>query len=636
MAELADDASFLSHIADALRQAEIEPSKEGEEAQSVSDGSDRLADALAAITRLKPTRHRGEMDKSREASLEIVESTVGDIIDYSRDIQQISVLISQATAFQNTVEEAFNAVSTSAQRWATLVPSVLDRAYLIDQSRIISAALLDHYRRAAEAKVELAEIADIDVDGSSLDHEARQSGSRVRVPRLHYRRAEETLFADLDGPELERARSLYREFRRNLAAAEHNFKLARDIAEALAWVHRLVGRNEIFSWLGEPAACIADLANIRGDVTHREGDSDLSGHFLVPSSSEARLSTLWSRLSLIADRVNRLAHLVELDRPEHPEPVILAASLLESLLQASMALEIVDPDELERLIVEASNKQDAYIRLRSQAGNDASRISGLGQLQLQISSDAAKNSLKEIRNKLDIALTVRVAMLGALLEQARSLVSATQDIERDLLLVEKWDRQNKAAAGAFAEQLATVVLAEAESSPDAIVVIYVSDHRDANKIEESVERVVDAFGRRITQRGVPLLGSWLRILKAKAKEAANTEAGQDVALKLQRAIELKSLHETQARVDDVQAGAAAKLIESVEGTPRAFIQIGSIVLIKDDGVLAVITLSQRQLVFLERNPHLIRDPLELLAALRACDSDPSLQLVKGDGVAGER
>ncbi|KAB8190212.1 hypothetical protein FH608_035075 [Nonomuraea phyllanthi] len=642
LAEVADDASFLGHIANALRRAENKSAEEGDETAGVSAESSNLTDALAAITRLRHTARADGTDESRVAAQGPIEPiTVDDDVNrnvhnYSRYLQEVATLIAHATAFYEAVEEVFREVSAGAPRWPTYVPYVLDRAYLIDQSRAISTALLEDYTHVAETAAKLAEIVDIDTRVSRRGTNSWQFKRRAGVLYLRPLRAEEILFSGLDGPTLESARALYGEFKSDLAAARRNIQIAEDIAKAVAWVHQLVGRNEVFSWLAEPAASIADLADMGGDIAGPRGDSGFAVDILLSLSSHETLSTLLSQLILIANRADRLAHIVELDRPERPNPITLAAGLLEALLEASMALEAADPDELERLITEASRKQDAHINLRNQAGEDESRISGLGQLQLQISAAAADKSLQEIRSKLDAALTVRVAMLGALLENARLLLSAAEDVEKGLLIADKWERQNRAAAEAFAEQLAIDALDETHASSGSVVVIYVSDDRDASKVEQSVERVVGAFGGYITQRGTPLLGSWLRILKTKAKDAASTEKGQDIALKLQRAIELKNLHETQARVDELQAGAAAKLIESVQDTPRAFIQIGSIVLIKDDGVLAVITLSQRQLVFLERNPHLIRNPLELLAALRSCDSDPSLQLVKGDGVADEQ
>lgn len=58
--------------------------------------------------------------------------------------------------------------------------------------------------------------------------------------------------------------------------------------------------------------------------------------------------------------------------------------------------------------------------------------------------------------------------------------------------------------------------------------------------------------------------------------------------------------------------AVAKLLTALENTPDAIIQIGSVLLIKIDGVPHVCNLLQLELARMERNLALFRDPAALL------------------------
>lgn len=86
--------------------------------------------------------------------------------------------------------------------------------------------------------------------------------------------------------------------------------------------------------------------------------------------------------------------------------------------------------------------------------------------------------------------------------------------------------------------------------------------------------------------------------------------------KVERGIELHLLHKKQAEIDSLQGEAVAKLLTALESTPTALIQIGSVLLIKIDGVPAVRNLTQQELIYLEQNPALLRNPAGIFEALQ--------------------
>ncbi len=109
---------------------------------------------------------------------------------------------------------------------------------------------------------------------------------------------------------------------------------------------------------------------------------------------------------------------------------------------------------------------------------------------------------------------------------------------------------------------------------------------------------------------------WFSRTKAWFTKAATSREAEDVLEKLRRALELQTLDRPQAEVNSTQATAVAGLVSSLQGTPQALIQIGSLLIVKVNDVPIVVTLSQRQLLHMESHPSLFRDPCAALDKLQ--------------------
>ncbi|MFC4533933.1 SPFH domain-containing protein [Sphaerisporangium dianthi] len=175
---------------------------------------------------------------------------------------------------------------------------------------------------------------------------------------------------------------------------------------------------------------------------------------------------------------------------------------------------------------------------------------------------------------------------------------------------------------ALARELRAVRDARAQDEPsEQVIAIYLGEEEPAAAVLTAVEELVEAAGWSISEWSQEILGSWFKLLRAKAKDVAASDLAHDIAGDLRRAAELRALHVTQAQVDDTQASAAARLIQALEHTPRAALVVGSLLVVKVDDSLTVRTLSHRHLAHLERNPHLIADPASILLALRDVAAD---------------
>jgi hypothetical protein len=158
-------------------------------------------------------------------------------------------------------------------------------------------------------------------------------------------------------------------------------------------------------------------------------------------------------------------------------------------------------------------------------------------------------------------------------------------------------------------------LAEAHAHTLAVS-IYVADDEGYQPVEDALEGVLNELGLEITHRFPEIRGSRYRAFVARTKKAFTSREMKARLAKLERAIELQAIHRTQAEIDAAQSKAVSQLLKALDGTPSAIIQIGSILLIKVDGVPSVRNLTQLELAHLERNPAVFRDPAAALRELQ--------------------
>jgi hypothetical protein len=132
---------------------------------------------------------------------------------------------------------------------------------------------------------------------------------------------------------------------------------------------------------------------------------------------------------------------------------------------------------------------------------------------------------------------------------------------------------------------------------------------------QSIISFLDAFGFVVSDDFPPEEGSWVKNFFAKTKDVLTQPEFIDRLNKVERAIELRELQKQQAEIDNIQAGAVTKLLNSLGNTPNAAFHIGSVLLLKCNGIPIVRTLTQKEMIHLEQNPHLLRKPEEILESL---------------------
>jgi anti-anti-sigma factor len=139
--------------------------------------------------------------------------------------------------------------------------------------------------------------------------------------------------------------------------------------------------------------------------------------------------------------------------------------------------------------------------------------------------------------------------------------------------------------------------------------IYLASEDNHEAAEAALADVIRAFGLQVDMAFRPVRASWFREFLLKARKHGKTALPVENQLdKLVRTIELQALHRPQAEIDAAQGDAVAKLIIALDQTPRAVVQVGSVLLVKVDSNIVVRNLTQLELAHWERNPALFRDP----------------------------
>ena len=138
-------------------------------------------------------------------------------------------------------------------------------------------------------------------------------------------------------------------------------------------------------------------------------------------------------------------------------------------------------------------------------------------------------------------------------------------------------------------------------------------------IVSSTNGLLDILGYDIVRELPATKGSWWQKWFVRSREELTKEENQERIHKAERALELKYLTKEQSEIDKRQAEAAAILLKSLPEKSSAAIQVGSLLIVKKTGngedSILVKTLSNKDLIFLERNQHLLKQPQTMLEAL---------------------
>jgi hypothetical protein len=147
------------------------------------------------------------------------------------------------------------------------------------------------------------------------------------------------------------------------------------------------------------------------------------------------------------------------------------------------------------------------------------------------------------------------------------------------------------------------------------------------------------FDLEIAAAEPPQKGSFFQRLAFRFRNAATDPEVQKRLHKLEHILELELHGKRQAAIDKDEAEAASKLIQSLEKTANAVLQIGSLLIVKitpknEPSRIIVRTLTLQELVHLSRTPSLLKNPHEIVEWTLKQDEqlpvgDPNISLLSG-------
>jgi hypothetical protein len=160
--------------------------------------------------------------------------------------------------------------------------------------------------------------------------------------------------------------------------------------------------------------------------------------------------------------------------------------------------------------------------------------------------------------------------------------------------------------------------ADARDFPVSIsfpVSIYLRDEAHHEQVERAVQELMRSAGLSISARDDPVLGSWWRQMRATLARGARSGAGQEVLAAAGQRADIELVLRPEAEVAALWMANLAPLITSLENTGDAVVYLGMVLLVKNDGALAVNRLTTRQQFILNHSPHLLAAPDKILRAL---------------------
>ncbi len=150
--------------------------------------------------------------------------------------------------------------------------------------------------------------------------------------------------------------------------------------------------------------------------------------------------------------------------------------------------------------------------------------------------------------------------------------------------------------------------------------VYLSESNEAELGAKALNAILDRLDLSVSDISPVETGSVWQKFFAKTNEVATQPEIAERLQKLERAIDIQGLHQPQSQVDKNEAEAISAIISALDKVSSAAIQVGSVVIIKlpdSDGnsCIQARTLSQRELILLEKNPLLLKEPKNVLDLL---------------------
>ena len=152
--------------------------------------------------------------------------------------------------------------------------------------------------------------------------------------------------------------------------------------------------------------------------------------------------------------------------------------------------------------------------------------------------------------------------------------------------------------------------------------IYLSDERAHLSVERAVEEWLATAHLEIGEKDDPVIGSWFRRMKAKARELSKTPVAVEAVKVATHSVESRLVQAQDAAVTAQLLQSLGPVLVALQSTEEAVIRAQSLLIVKVSGSLVVHQLTAAQQFELDHRPELALRPGEILLVLGIPESPP--------------
>jgi len=244
---------------------------------------------------------------------------------------------------------------------------------------------------------------------------------------------------------------------------------------------------------------------------------------------------------------------------------------------------------------------------------------GREQLALTVSAVASREAV-EVQIRHDDSDRELVGIERALEGSSRRLIVfedvATQNAVfgipfGDVNAVHTFERTTSAPGVPVSSSL------EPRKSSTLPITIFLSDEAAHDQVQAAVENLLAVVGLAVERADEPIFGSWFRRMWAGVIRVVHSPAGREATLVATHVVDTH-LHLAQdAAIAAALMQNLGPVIAALESTKDAVVRVGSVVVVKVDGVLVVDQLTAAQQALLDHRPNLAMSPREFNEMLKA-------------------
>ncbi|GAB3742720.1 hypothetical protein GCM10027598_74960 [Amycolatopsis oliviviridis] len=162
---------------------------------------------------------------------------------------------------------------------------------------------------------------------------------------------------------------------------------------------------------------------------------------------------------------------------------------------------------------------------------------------------------------------------------------------------------------------APLLATQQHDPPGFPISIYLSTAAGHELVQAAVEGLVRMAGAEIIELGDPEIGSWMRRLVGRVKDAADTPAGREAAATVAHAADARFVQAQDAANTATLMQNLAPTLTALQHIPSAVVRVGALLIVKNGDTLAVHQLTAAQQFHLNHEPDLLASPHDILRAL---------------------